>query len=378
MKPARIAVVLAVLFALGALSLSAQPVISAKSGVIAYVEGKVFLGDQAVEYSVTKFPDMKENQVVRTEEGRAEVLLTPGVVLRLGENSSLKLLTNRLIDTRLELLSGSAVVEADDIAKDTAVSIVCKNGTAALSKAGIYRFDGNPGSVKVFKGLANVEMAGSTTPVGAGRMLTLDGTSASVQKFDAEQTDALDHWSHRRGEYLALANVSAAKSLIDSGTYSPATGWGLGSLAYGLGATNCMSAWAFNQWYDMYTYMPCRGYMYSPYGYRFWSPFTVAGAYYGGWGYGYGYGRNGYGYNGGGGNYGAVGGSSAGPSPRTSYSAAMSSAGASRSGVSGTGSAMGGSGIGGHSAGGGGVSSGGGGASSGGGGGGHAGGGGHR
>ncbi len=273
MKPVRIAIPLAAFLALGAVSASAQPVISAKSGVIAYVEGKVFLADQPVEYSVAKFPDMKESSIVRTEEGRAEILLTPGVVLRLGENSSLKLITNRLIDTRLELLSGSAVVEADDIAKDTNVTVTCKNGSVALAKAGIYRFDNEPARVRVFKGLAEVQMGSGATSVGSGRMALLDGTSASVQKFDAEETDSLDHWSHRRGEYLALANVSAAKSLLDSGGYSP-------SLGMGLGLNNCVNSWAFNQWYGMYTYMPCRGSLYSPYGYQFWSPFTVMRAYY--------------------------------------------------------------------------------------------------
>jgi len=113
MKPVWIAGCLAVILALSAIPALAQPVISAKSGLISYVEGKVYLGDQIVEPSPTRFPDVKENAVVRTAEGRAEVLLTPGVVLRLGENGSFKMLTNRLIDTRLELLTGSAVVEAD-------------------------------------------------------------------------------------------------------------------------------------------------------------------------------------------------------------------------------------------------------------------------
>ena len=285
MKPVRMAVLLGILLALGVVSLSAQPVISAKSGVIAYVEGNVFLGDQAVEYSVTKFPEMKENSVLRTEDGRAEVLLTPGVLLRLGENSSLKLLTNRLIDTRLELQSGSAVVEADMIGKDNNVTLVCKNGTAALSKAGIYRFDANPGSLKVFKGEASLQMSGSTVLVGAGRMAMLDGASASVQKFNAEETDALDHWSHRRGEYVALANASAAKQLMDNGGYSsyaPYLGVGLGGYpyGYGMGLNNCMNAWAFNQWYGMYTFMPCRGYFNSPYGYPFWSPYAVTRVFY--------------------------------------------------------------------------------------------------
>src|SRR5215469_11774647 len=64
-----------------AFTASAQPVLSAKSGTIALVEGKVYLGDQVVETTLTKFPDIKENGVLRTEDGRAEVLLTPGVSL---------------------------------------------------------------------------------------------------------------------------------------------------------------------------------------------------------------------------------------------------------------------------------------------------------
>ena len=220
MKPLRIAISSAALLVLGAWSASAQPVVSAKSGVIAYVEGTVFLGDQQVEYSVAKFPEMKENAVLRTVEGRAEVLLTPGVIMRVGENSSLKLITNRLVDTRLEILGGQAVVEADDIAKDTGVTVVLKNSSVTLAKAGIYRFESEPARIKVFKGLAEVKTGSDTVPVAAGRAATLDGTSASVQRFNTEETDALDHWSRRRGEYLAMANVSAAKSLLDSGGYS--------------------------------------------------------------------------------------------------------------------------------------------------------------
>src|SRR5580658_6337041 len=122
----------------------AQPVISAKSGLLSYVEGQVMLNDQPVEFSNTRFADVKENSVVRTADGRAEVLLTPGVTLRMGENSALRMITNRLVDTRLELLSGSAVVEADLIAKDTSVTVVVGQGSVALPKAGLYRFDASP------------------------------------------------------------------------------------------------------------------------------------------------------------------------------------------------------------------------------------------
>jgi hypothetical protein len=63
----------------------AQPVIGAKSGIVNHTEGKVFLADKVLELQPAQFPEVKEGVVMRTEEGRAEVLLTPGVVLRIGE-----------------------------------------------------------------------------------------------------------------------------------------------------------------------------------------------------------------------------------------------------------------------------------------------------
>ncbi|HET9321403.1 MAG TPA: hypothetical protein VFO27_16555 [Bryobacteraceae bacterium] len=94
-----------------------------------------------MESKFDNFPDIKENQELRTEEGRAEVLLTPGVFLRLGENSAMRLVTNRLIDTRVEFLAGSALVEADELLKDNGVTIVYQDYTTQLQKKGVYRFD---------------------------------------------------------------------------------------------------------------------------------------------------------------------------------------------------------------------------------------------
>jgi hypothetical protein len=291
MKPVRIAGFLAVILALSAIPALAQPVISAKSGLISYVEGKVYLSDQIVEPSPTHFPEVKENAEVRTAEGRAEVLLTPGVVLRLGENSSFKMLTNRLIDTRLELLTGSAVVEADEIAKDTNVTLVCKDGTVLLGKKGLYRFDTAPARLKVFEGLASAQVAGQNVEVAGGKMLGLGGMIASVEKFDKEDTDSLDNWSKRRGELVAMANISAAKEMHDSGC----TGLGYGtSFVTRFGAATpvtpgstlqpcmlnpCAPSWGYNQWYGMMTYIPCGAMAWSPYGYQFWTPQTVMQAY---------------------------------------------------------------------------------------------------
>ncbi len=254
------ALVLTAVFVAGSAVALAQQVISAKSGVIHYTEGRVFLGDLAIESKAGVFPEIKENATLRTELGRAEVLLTPGVFLRLGENSALRMVSNRLIDTRLELLSGSAVIEADEIAKDTAVTVVLKDAAIQLAKKGLYRFDGNPPALRVIDGEAQVETTGGRIEVKDGRMLALDGQLA-VTRFDKESTDALDRWSRRRGEYVAMANVSAANSIRRSGN-----GW-------------VSSGWAWNPYFGMYTFIPLRGDFMSPYGYRFWSPGAVMSLY---------------------------------------------------------------------------------------------------
>jgi hypothetical protein len=338
----------AAILALGAVSASAQPVISAKSGLVAYVEGKVFVGDQLVAPSLTSFPDVKENMVLRTtEEGRAEILLSPGVFLRVGENSSFRMIANRLIDTRLEILTGSAVVEADEMAKDTNVTIVANQASILIAKHGLYRFDMEPARVKVFDGVASVTTGEQTTPVGPGRMLSLDSKTASVEKFNKEDTDALDRWSRRRAGDVATANVSSAKQVHDYGCTNYGANW---ANAVGVPVNspcyNPCGGWRYNQWFGLVTYLPCGTNIYSPYGYRYWSPYNVARVYYvappvsHGGGHGGGYypsmGSSGGGYSGAVASSGSSMGSSAG-AMSSSGSSAASSAGASSAGHGGGG-----------------------------------------
>ena len=260
---------------------SAQSVISAKSGLVHYVEGRVFVNGQQVESKFGNFPDVKENSQLRTEEGRAEVLLTPGVFMRVSENSAIRMMTNRLIDTRVEFLSGSALVEAGELLKDNHVAIVYKDYIINLEKKGIYRFDAEPAALRVYEGEAIAERDGKTVEVKGGHMLAFDG-ALTLAKFDAKDLDQLYRWSVRRSEYLAMANVSAAKSVRDSGIY-----WGSNS-------------WYWNPYFNMYTFVPSNGMYFSPFGYAFWSPFTVYNYLYSP---GFYVGRGGYGGSRGGGGF---------------------------------------------------------------------------
>ena len=298
---------------------SAQSVISAKSGIIHYAEGRVYLGDRLIESKFGEFPDIKENAQVRTEDGRVEILLTPGVFLRMGENSSIRMVTNRLIDTRLEFLSGTALVEAAELLKDNAVTVVYQNYAVQVQKKGIYRFDAEPAALRVYDGVALVQLDGKTEEVKEGHILAMDG-DLKLARFDKnkDDLDALYRWARRRSEYISMANVSAAKTVADSGMY-----WG-------------NSSWYWNPYFNMYTFVPMNGAYYSPFGFAFWSPFTVYNYLYSP--YFYGYGRGVYGGFGGGGGSVSRGVSSAARATRTvaatrsGYSGTVASSGSGRSG----------------------------------------------
>jgi hypothetical protein len=146
----------------------------------------------------------------------------------------------------------------------------------------LYRVDTAPARLKVFEGLASAQVAGQNVEVPTGKMLGLGGTIASVEKFDKADTDSLDNWSKRRGELVAMANVSAAKQVHDSGC----TGFSGFSFVTPTSTSTsqpcldpCAPGWRYNPWYGMITYIPC-GNAWSPYGYRYWSPQNVARAYY--------------------------------------------------------------------------------------------------
>jgi len=251
----RAAVSASVVIAFAGLPSFAQSVISTHSGLIHYVEGIALLDGKPVEVKITSFPEIKEGKEFRTEDGRAEVLLNPGVFLRMGENTSVRMVSNKLSDSRLEFVAGSAIIESSgDLAqKENSVSILYKGSDIHLRKKGIYRFDSEPGELRVLSGEAEVEAGGNVLIVRTGKMVSFDGAVA-VEKFNTKEGDALSRWSLRRAEGISMANLSAAKYVQDSGKTWNSNGW------------------YFNPYFGMFTFIPGGGIFNSPYGYRYYSP----------------------------------------------------------------------------------------------------------
>jgi len=269
--------VTAALAGLAVTSTFAQSVISAKSGLIHYIEGDVNVDGTPVSDRLGNFSEIKKGGQMSTELGRAEVLLTPGIFLRASENTTVKMMENRLSDTRVELLSGEAMVESETPMKDNQVTILYKDYAVTVNKHGLYGFETNPAQLKVYSGEAQVSFnGGPLVTVHDGRLMPFSPALAT-ERFDNKEGDSLYRWSKRRSEYLSIANVSAAKAAQNSG--------------YGSSLVSPYGNWFYNSFYNMFTYLPYRGTLYSPFGFAYFSPFTVnsfyaPGYYYTGYGSG--------------------------------------------------------------------------------------------
>lgn len=301
----------------------AQSVVSAKSGLIHYTEGDVLLQDKAVETNGVKFQDMKNGDVLRTQEGRAEVLLTPGSVLWMKEQTSVKMVSNRLAHTAVEVLSGSVVVECPEVAPGTEVVLTFKDTTVEFAKKGIVRIDTDPAAVKVYSGEAIVTRGNDTLTLKEGKQTTLAGV-LQPEKFDNKVGDSFYRWAARRDAGFAAANLAAAKSAGHSVSYPK------------IGGT-----WGWNPWLGMFTYIPYSGRYFSPFGFAYFSPYSVGSVYdsyyYGGGGRYYGGGGNNATSNG---LYNSALGYGGGGRASTSYSSGVATSVGSSSSVSSGGGAV--------------------------------------
>jgi hypothetical protein len=214
--------------------------------------------------------------------------------VRLGENSAIRMLSTRLTDTRVEVLSGSAMLESNEIPKDNAIELIYKKDSIRLEKQGLYRLDTEPARFQVFEGEAMVTDPSGQLTLKSGKQTDLAGV-LMAENFDRkpDDQDALYRWSDRRASYVAQANVVSASAAGNSytGSGSGYNGYGFSGLGYGGFGYNpgFLGGWAFNPMFGMYTYMPYSGFGYSPFGYTYYSPATVGFApSYGGSGYAYG------------------------------------------------------------------------------------------
>jgi FecR protein len=224
-------------------------------GTLNYVEGSVTLDGTALTSAAIGTATLGQNQVLATAQGKAEMLLTPGVFLRLGENSSVRLVSPNLADTRVALLNGQATVEVTELFKENRLQLAVGNTTTTLLKPGLYEFNADRPQLAVYDGEASIADGDRQIKVKEGHQAQLTGTFA-VSKFDRKrQQDQLYAWSNLRSEYEAQASAESAQVIYAGG-----------------GPWWASPGWYWNPYWATYGFLPGDGILYSPFGWPFFSP----------------------------------------------------------------------------------------------------------
>jgi hypothetical protein len=247
-----------------------QTTVSAWPGTLNYVEGHAFINGQEVDQKQMGHIALEVGQTLRLDpNSKAEMLLTPGVFFRLGGNGEARMVSNSLIDTRVAVTQGEALVDVAKLFKDNNIQILTGSSSTKLLKNGLYRFNAGTSEIAVIDGKAEVWNNDQHVKLGKGKLVNLASASGKLKanKFNTKQEDDLYAWSNLRAEYAAEATYATAKNIN----------------VYNYGGLS--SGWLWNPVYGSWAFMPWGGYAYSPFGWGFFSPGYLAYApiYYSPW-----------------------------------------------------------------------------------------------
>ena len=202
--------------AAGAGNMGAQSVVSVRSGLLNFSEGAVFINNQPVKQHAGAYPSVHEGSDLLTQSGRAELLLTPSAYLRIGQNSAVRMISDRLTDTKVELLYGSAMLDSTEAPENSGITLIFKERHVQIKKPGKYRIDSDPPQFRVFQGTAEIAGSGAPIVLLADQMAPLDGATI-VKRFTEGSDDLLDIWSDER-HFMVASSLSNAQSVTDPAT----------------------------------------------------------------------------------------------------------------------------------------------------------------
>jgi hypothetical protein len=232
---------------------------AALPGSLNYVEGQAQIGNRTLDGNAIGSLDLKPGQSLSTDTGKAEILLTPGAFLRVGDGGMVQMVSESPANTAVAVTKGQSTVEVAAKYKHTVLTVDEDGTTTRLLKDGLYEFDADRGQVFVYKGEALVQEGGQTVKVKGGHELDLkQAGELKTSRFDkkAFESSELVQFSGYRSEYLAEANADAARGYFsNAGWHGP--------------------DWYWDSAFWTYTWIPGNEYDYDAFGWGFYSPAWV-------------------------------------------------------------------------------------------------------
>src|SRR5579864_3064609 len=117
---------------------AAQNAHPARPGSINYVEGNASIGTQALGPNSAGSVELEKDRILTTEAGKVEILLTPGVFLRVADYSSVRMVSPGLAYTAVAIEKGRAAVEVVDIHNENDIRISLNDISAKMMNKGLY------------------------------------------------------------------------------------------------------------------------------------------------------------------------------------------------------------------------------------------------
>jgi hypothetical protein len=238
---------------------AASPTKMPTPGSLNFMQGQVMLNGQELPAQPAGSAVLEPSQALDTQQGKAEVLLTPGVFLRVGDESEVKMISPDLADTKVAVVKGSAILEVDELFKENNLAVLVGGTSTRIDQKGLYDFNADQSLISVLDGKATVREGEAQVTLQKGREVAFASPEPlKAQKFDKNVLEAssLYRWSQLRSQYEAQANLNAAQTVVVYG------GW------YGPG-------WYWAPFWSYYSSLPASGILYNPFGWGFYSPISL-------------------------------------------------------------------------------------------------------
>ncbi len=274
-------------------TLAAQNTYGAVPGSLNFVQGQANIDGRPLD---TKSPpngqprQLRVGETLATANGSADILLAPGALLRLGEDSTVRMVAADANRTEVQLQAGRANVSVNVVRQDHLLLVDTQNGQTQMLSQGLYTFNAATHTVRVFNGEAYVFPGSDTSSavkpvtVKESHEIVLGGEPAKPEKFDRDTADGdLLPWVGPTETRAALADSTLQHN--GGGDYA---GGGYGEAGYYPGAYGFYGGGSYYDGGSPYGWGP-----YGFYGYPFFGVGFGGGFGYGGYGYGYGYGGGG-------------------------------------------------------------------------------------
>jgi hypothetical protein len=146
-------------------------------------------------------PLVTGDSLYTADDGRAELSLGSGNVLRIDAGTQVDLIPNARDLAQLGLRSGYLSLRARSVPDNATLEIDTPSGAATVLESGIYRVELTDSGARysAVKGRLSVSLSGQQLDVDAGESLTIEGTDQPTYSFGpvAPQT-SFDRWAHDR------------------------------------------------------------------------------------------------------------------------------------------------------------------------------------